>query len=264
MARGFCFTLAVFVVMLLTSCVTGGNVYNAEPDSSARLTNAPIEDRAIPPRTVERPIDEVLGAPVVPQEEVTASVIEEEPIESIEEETVAADMEEMAADDVIGDESATVEEETIVEEIEEIEEVEEAIVPVADIVSEEEEVVIEEEEAVVEDVPEEAVAEEELSFPTEVTYEPIRYKIDGWMMALLIVSIVTIVFYTIATAIRSGAKRPIPRILSVLLSIIFVAVPWVCTALIAGNSYFWILYLVLLITYFIFRSGNQRHHPFSR
>ena len=88
--------------------------------------------------------------------------------------------------------------------------------------------------------------------------ELMHYSIDGWMLRLMVVSIVSVILFTAATAIRSGAKRALPRVAAVLLSAAFTAIPWIATAAIAGGSPLWCIYLILLLTYIIFRSENRK------
>ena len=262
MKRAF-LVLSIVISVLLSSCITGGNVFSAESGRSS-LFNA-LSSSPSGHRTEERPIEEVLAAPE-----------EEEPgaVSIPDTENEAAGLEEIPAPEPV-----PAEEEPLPEAvIEEAEEETAAPVPVAveEVPAEEIPAPAEEPEPVpaeVVEMPEadEAEAEEVLAAPVkqaeteapevivvEKENELMHYSVDGWMLRLMIVSIVAVILFTAATAIRSGAKKPFSRISSMLLAIAFTVLPWIASIAIAGNSYFWCVYLVLLLTYPIFRSENRR------
>ena len=106
-------------------------------------------------------------------------------------------------------------------------------------------------------VEEEPVAVEPEVIIVEAEPELMHYGMEGWMLRLLVVSVAAIILFTAATAIRSGARRPMTKAVSLLLAVVFTAVPWAITILVAGASWFWCVYLVMLLSYIIFRSGNR-------
>ena len=261
----------ILITFLLSSCITGGNVFSAGGSNGSRLIDALSERPGR--RTEERPIEEVLSSVAeVPEEDVMLEVPaekEQEPVaeEPAEEESVAA---EPAIVPVIDEETKA---EPLPAETEAPAVSSEPPVAVAGPV---------EEDIVAEDVPEEpapaseepvAIVEEEsmeeppvaeaepASEPQIITVEAepelIHYGMDGWMLRLLVVSVAAIILFTAATAIRSGARRPLSKAVSALLAVAFTAVPWIITVIAAGTSWFWCIYLVMLLSYIIFRSGNR-------
>ena len=263
----------IIITFLLSSCITGGNVFSTGGSSGSRLLDALSERPGR--RTEERPIEEVLSsAEEVPEEDIILEVSAEEEPEPMEEPaTEVAAVEEPAAAPIMEIEEPVekeplplaieeadaepelpVEVETEVDAVPEPEPEPDIPEPVVEVpVETAEEVPVEEPPA----VEEEPVAVEPEVIIVEAEPELMHYGMEGWMLRLLVVSVAAIILFTAATAIRSGARRPMTKAVSLLLAVVFTAVPWAITILVAGASWFWCVYLVMLLSYIIFRSGNR-------
>lgn len=240
MRRAF-IAAAIIISFALTSCITGGNTFSAESGGSLlldALSSSPTRARA-----EERPIEEVLAPATAEEEETLPEVLPSAVPEEAEESVPEAEAEDTEPDVVFvpavvysgidGDAIPPSEDDAAVEPALPVKEAE---VDVAVAAPEPRVIVVEKE------------REEEL----------MHYSIDGWMLRLMVVSIVSVILFTAATAIRSGAKRALPRVAAVLLSAAFTAIPWIATVAIAGGSPLWCIYLILLLTYIIFRSENRK------
>ena len=240
MRRAF-IAAAIIISFALTSCITGGNTFSAESSGSLlldALSSSPTRARA-----EERPIGEVLAPAAAEEEETLPEVLPSAVSEEAEESVPEAEAEDTEPDVVFvpavvysgidGD----------------------AIPPSEDDASTEPALPAKDAEA---DVAVAAPEPRVIVVEKEREEELMHYSIDGWMLRLMVVSIVSVILFTAATAIRSGAKRALPRIASVLLSAAFTAIPWIATAAIAGGSPLWCIYLILLLTYIIFRSENRK------
>ena len=257
----------IAIVLLLSSCITGGNVFSAGGNSGSMLLDALSERPGR--RTEERPIEEVLSAGQVETEDVPEVIVEEEPEPLVEDSPEAAPaVPEAEAVPVVEKEPLPLEVEEIIaepvlpsDEEETVEEVPaEAMMDddIPDPVEEDPVEIIEAEPAVEPLVIEEAPASAEPEvIIIEAEPELMHYGMEGWMLRLLVASVVIVILFTAATAVRSGARRPLSKLLSALLAIVFTAFPWILTATIAGLSWFWCIYLVMLLSYIIFRSGNR-------
>ena len=240
MRRAF-IAAAIIISFALTSCITGGNTFSAESGGSLlldALSSSPTRARA-----EERPIEEVLAPATAEEEETLPEVLPSAVPEEAEESVPEAEAEDAEPDVVFvpavvysgidGDAIPPSEDDAAVEPALPVKEAESDVAVAA---PEPRVIVVEKE------------REEEL----------MHYSIDGWMLRLMVVSIVSVILFTAATAIRSGAKRALPRVAAVLLSAAFTAIPWIATAAIAGGSPLWCIYLILLLTYIIFRSENRK------
>ena len=240
MRRAF-IAAAIIISFALTSCITGGNTFSAESSGSLlldALSSSPTKARA-----EERPIEEVLAPAAKEEEEMLPEVLPSAVSEEAEESVPEAEAEDTEPDVVFvpavvysgidGD----------------------AIPPSEDDASTEPALPAKEAEA---DVAVAASEPRVIIVEKEREEELMHYSIDGWMLRLMVVSIVSVILFTAATAIRSGAKRALPRVAAVLLSAAFTAIPWIATAAIAGGSPLWCIYLILLLTYIIFRSENRK------
>ena len=240
MRRAF-IAAAIIISFALTSCITGGNTFSAESSGSLlldALSSSPTRVRA-----EERPIEEVLAPATAEEEEMIPEALPSAAPEEAEE-SVPEDEAEDTEPDVVfvpavvysgidGDAIPPSEDDAAVEPALPVKEAESDVA----VATPEPRVIVVEKER-----------EEEL----------MHYSIDGWMLRLMVVSIVSVILFTAATAIRSGAKRALPRVAAVLLSAAFTAIPWIATAAIAGGSPLWCIYLILLLTYIIFRSENRK------
>ena len=84
--------------------------------------------------------------------------------------------------------------------------------------------------------------------------------LDYNMLSILGIFVVLVVLFTAAVAIRNANKeRRIPRGLSFLLAVLFTALSWVISTIVNGYSDWNLLYLILLLTYFVFRSKGSKN-----
>ena len=240
MRRAF-IAAAIIISFALTSCITGGNTFSAESSGSLlldALSSSPTSARA-----EERPIEEVL-APAAKEEEETLP------------EVLPSAVFEEADDSVPEDEAEDTEPDVVFVPAVVYSGIDgDAIPPSEDVAAVEPAFPAKEAEA---DVAVAAPEPRVIVVEKEREEELMHYSIDGWMLRLMVVSIVSVILFTAATAIRSGAKRALPRVAAVLLSAAFTAIPWIATAAIAGGSPLWCIYLILLLTYIIFRSENRK------
>lgn len=240
MRRAF-IAAAIIISFALTSCITGGNTFSAESGGSLfldALSSSPTRARA-----EERPIEEVL-APAAKEEEETLP------------EVLPSAVFEEADDSVPEDEAEDTEPDVVFVPAVVYSGIDgDAIPPSEDVAAVEPAFPAKEAEA---DVAVAAPEPRVIVVEKEREEELMHYSIDGWMLRLMVVSIVSVILFTAATAIRSGAKRALPRVAAVLLSAAFTAIPWIATAAIAGGSPLWCIYLILLLTYIIFRSENRK------
>lgn len=238
MRRAF-IAAAIIISFALTSCITGGNTFSAESSGSLlldALSSSPTRARA-----EERPIEEVLAPAVEEEEESIPEAIPPAVPEEAEESVPEAEDTEpdvvfvpaVVYSGIDGDALPPSEDDAAAEPALPAKDAEAAV-------------------AVAAPEPRVIVVEKERED------ELMHYSIDGWMLRLMVVSIVSVILFTAATAIRSGAKRALPRVAAVLLSAAFTAIPWIATAAIAGGSPLWCIYLILLLTYIIFRSENRK------
>ena len=222
------FAFAIAILFTFTSCITGDNVFSAE-SSSAMLINALTSGPSA--RTEERPIEEVLAPPDV----METAAEEPEPVPDAADEDITVPAAAVADSKDDAGEPAVIFIPAVVEPV---------VIP---------------EEALQDDAGVQAVAEsaaasysaEGADNAPQIVYveredELVHYSVDDWMLRLMIVSIVSVILFTLS------------RLVSLLLAVLFTAVPWIITVAIAGFSPFWCIYAVLLLTYFIFRSENQR------
>ena len=74
----------------------------------------------------------------------------------------------------------------------------------------------------------------------------------------MIASVVIVIMFTVATAIRSAYKMPLSYLLSAIIAILISFLPFVICIIIGGMSKVWWSYFLLLLSFFIFRSGRGR------
>ncbi len=99
--------------------------------------------------------------------------------------------------------------------------------------------------------PEPAIAEPEPVIAQEMS--PEAPQMDIWMVQLMVASVVIVILFTIATAIRSAHAYPLSPGLSIAVTLLITAIPIIISALAGGMSWMWALYLVLLFSYMILR-----------
>ena len=74
----------------------------------------------------------------------------------------------------------------------------------------------------------------------------------------MIASVVIVIMFTVATAIRSAYKMPLSYLLSAVIALLISFLPFVICIIIGGMSKVWYSYFLLLLSFFIFRSGKGR------
>ena len=74
----------------------------------------------------------------------------------------------------------------------------------------------------------------------------------------MIASVVIVIMFTVATAIRSAYKMPLSYLLSAIIAVLISFLPFVICIIIGGMSNVWWSYFLLLLSFFIFRSGRGR------
>ena len=95
-----------------------------------------------------------------------------------------------------------------------------------------------------------AVPESDSAFPTPILDD----AVSPTLLKVLSVVIVSTVIFTVSVAIRGANKLKLQKGISTALSVLFTALSIVISTLVAGWSNVWLIYLVLLLTYFIFRA----------
>jgi len=87
-------------------------------------------------------------------------------------------------------------------------------------------------------------------FPTPV----LNKEIGPNILQLISVIIVITVVFTISIAIRGANKMQLPKGLSIAFALLFTLLAMLVSTLVSGWSYIWLAYLILLLTYFVFRA----------
>ena len=241
------------IIVLLSSCAsTGGNVFQPQ-DRRAALIEALAGDSSAEKKGSDIPQPEIV-VPVVRKPEEPAAAAEEIPAEiPAAAETAAAETE--IPEPVI---------ETAAEETPEIPVPEEsADIPEQQVSSPDVESVITFDTPAAESKAEEAPRPFVVNHGGEApeTSDSDRImdsQMRPWMMILMAVLAIDIVLFTVATAIRNASRIPLPRPVSAAAALLFAAVPAAVSYLLLGPSLLWLAYLVLVFTYFIFRSSGRK------
>lgn len=270
------------IAILLPSCTTtGSNVFssgNRKADIVEALSTETPDDGKMN-LALELPFaDTVRNTPVQTQpaaEEEAAPVQTEEAADAVApvQETAPDAMEtaELDNSETMPEEIATAESITVPEEIVEApannEVVQEEIAIPELTVSEtqtDSTAVIQQEEPVTEDVviPLSDVVETNPSETTAPSVQPATPSMPPAMNRLIvdamIASVVIVIMFTVATAIRSAYKMPLSYLLSAIIAVLISFLPFVICIIIGGMSNVWWSYFLLLLSFFIFRSGRGR------
>ncbi len=266
------------IAILLSSCTTtGSNVFssdNRKADIVEALSSEKPDDGKMD-LALELPFaDTVRNTPVQTQpaaEEETVPALTEEAVEeTIPAPEMAPDVLEVAEPDNVKtapDEPSETESTPVIETVEmPAEEVKQEEALPETVVSE-----VQPESAVT--IPEEPEAEEvviPLSETAEVipeetavpSVQPATPSMPPAMNRLIvdamIASVVIVIMFTVATAIRSAYKMPLSYLLSAIIAILISFLPFVICIIIGGMSNVWWSYFLLLLSFFIFRSGRGR------
>ena len=267
------------IAILLSSCTTtGSNVFssdNRKADIVEALSSEKPDDGKMD-LALELPFaDTVRNTPVQTQpaaEEETVPALTEEAVEeTIPAPEMAPDVLEVAEPDnakTAPDEPSEAESTPVIETVEmPAEEVkQEEAIPEA-VVSEvqaDSTAVIQQEEPEAEEVviplseASEAIPEETAVPSVQPATPSMPPAMNRLIVDAMIASVVIVIMFTVATAIRSAYKMPLSYLLSAVIAILISFLPFLICIIIGGMSKVWFSYFVLLLSFFIFRSGKGR------
>ena len=266
------------IAILLSSCTTTGSDVFSSDNRKADIVEALSSEKPDDGKmdlALELPFaDTVRNTPVQTQpaaEEETVPALTEEAVEeTIPAPEMAPDVLEVAEPDnakTAPDEPSEAESTPVIETVEmPAEEVKQEEAIPETVVSE-----VQPESAVT--IPEEPEAEEvviPLSETAEVipeetatpSVQPATPSMPPAMNRLIvdamIASVVIVIMFTVATAIRSAYKMPLSYLLSAIIAVLISFLPFVICIIIGGMSNVWWSYFLLLLSFFIFRSGRGR------
>ena len=93
----------------------------------------------------------------------------------------------------------------------------------------------------------------------ESAYPPLKSNLSDDILYIMVELIVIVFIFTVASMIRNKFQHPLPLFISILLSLLLTAMPIVASMVIKGWSNLHLLYLVLLISFGVFRSKERRY-----
>ncbi len=212
---------------------------------------------------------------IEPQREITMPVFEDVVAEVQEKEE---DKAENLAVPGVAEESAKAEEETVIEEppvpeeeaAPAVEEKAEEVTPrvIVDELSEkiESEYIQPDEKREAEPQVEETVKEmEEAPGEAEVIQAPqvngeglLDMQMNDRTFLILIELVVIVFIFTLSSVIRNKFGKPLPLSISIVLTLLFTAIPVLITLIVAGEDILLSLYSSLLLSMLVFRSKNRR------
>lgn len=231
------------ILIFLFSCSSTKDVVLVEEDSVVEeIPTVYEEDEVVVPPPVDEAIPEVEQEPAVPE------VVE---IEDAEDE-VAEPV--ITTEEVLPDVDATQQSPiTIVEEISE-----KIVEPlIAETGEDNEDASFENEEEVL--VTQDAEPVESAQEQKESAYPPLKSNLSDDILYIMVELIVIVFIFTVASMIRNKFQHPLPLFISILLSLLLTAMPIVASMVIKGWSNLHLLYLVLLISFGVFRSKERRY-----
>lgn len=113
---------------------------------------------------------------------------------------------------------------------------------------------------IIEEIPDDAV----ISIPeseddkTSISRDVIlREELSSAALQIMGIMIIVIVLFTASVAIRSANRMPLSRGFSAVIAVLFSVLPIIISVAVIGKSVYWLLYLILLTTYFIFRTKDR-------
>ena len=231
------------ILIFLFSCSSTKDVVLVEEDSVVEeIPTVYEEDEVVVTLPVEEAIPEVEQEPAVPE------VVEIEDAEDEVAEPVSA------TEEVLPDVDATQQSPiTIVEEISE-----KIVEPlIAETEEDNEDASFENEEEVL--VTQDAEPVESAQEQKESAYPPLKSNLSDDILYIMVELIVIVFIFTVASMIRNKFQHPLPLFISILLSLLLTAMPIVASMVIKGWSNLYLLYLVLLISFGVFRSKERRY-----
>lgn len=231
------------ILIFLFSCSSTKDVVLVEEDSVVEeIPTVYEEDEVVVPPPVEETIPEVEQEPAVPEVMEIEDAADEvaEPVITTEE--------------VLPDVDATQQSPiTIVEEISE-----KIVEPlIAETGEDNEDASFENEEEVL--VTQDAEPVESAQEQKESAYPPHKSNLSDDILYIMVELIVIVFIFTVASMIRNKLQHPLPLFISILLSLLLTAMPIVASMVIKGWSNLNLLYLVLLISFGVFRSKERRY-----
>lgn len=231
------------ILIFLFSCSSTKDVVLVEEDSVVEeIPTVYEEDEVVVTPPVEEAIPEVEQEPAVPE------VVEIEDAEDEVAEPVSA------IEEVLPEVDATQQSPiTIVEEISE-----KIVEPlIAETGEDNENASFENEEEVL--VTQDAEPVESAQEQKESAYPPLKSNLSDDILYIMVELIVIVFIFTVASMIRNKFQHPLPLFISILLSLLLTAMPIVASMVIKGWSNLHLLYLVLLISFGVFRSKERRY-----
>lgn len=231
------------ILIFLFSCSSTKDVVLVEEDSvGEEIPTVYEEDEVVVPPPVEETI------PEVEQESAVPEVVEiEDAADEVAEPVITTE-------EVLPDVDATQQSPiTIVEEISE-----KIVEPlIAETGEDNEDASFENEEEVL--VTQDAEPVESAQEQKESAYPPLKSNLSDDILYIMVELIVIVFIFTVASMIRNKFQHPLPLFISILLSLLLTAMPIVASMVIKGWSNLHLLYLVLLISFGVFRSKERRY-----
>lgn len=231
------------ILIFLFSCSSTKDVVLVEEDSvGEEIPTVYEEDEVVVPPPVEETIPEVEQEPAVPE------VVEiEDAADEVAEPVITTE-------EVLPDVDATQQSPiTIVEEISE-----KIVEPlIAETGEDNEDASFENEEEVL--VTQDAEPVESAQEQKESAYPPLKSNLSDDILYIMVELIVIVFIFTVASMIRNKFQHPLPLFISILLSLLLTAMPIVASMVIKGWSNLHLLYLVLLISFGVFRAKERRY-----
>lgn len=231
------------ILIFLFSCSSTKDVVLVEEDSVVEeIPTVYEEDEVVVPPPVEETIPEVEQEPAVPEVVEIEDAEDEvaEPVSTIEEVLPEVDATQQSPI-------------TIVEEISE-----KIVEPlIAETGEDNEDASFENEEVVL--VTQDAEPVESAQEQKESAYPPLKSNLSDDILYIMVELIVIVFIFTVASMIRNKLQHPLPLFISILLSLLLTAMPIVASMVIKGWSNLNLLYLVLLISFGVFRSKERRY-----
>ena len=231
------------ILIFLFSCSSTKDVVLVEEDSvGEEIPTVYEEDEVVVPPPVEETI------PEVEQESAVPEVVEiEDAADEVAEPVITTE-------EVLPDVDATQQSPiTIVEEISE-----KIVEPlIAETGEDNEDASFENEEEVL--VTQDAEPVESAQEQKESAYPPLKSNLSDDILYIMVEHIVIVFIFTVASMIRNKFQHPLPLFISILLSLLLTAMPIVASMVIKGWSNLHLLYLVLLISFGVFRAKERRY-----
>lgn len=231
------------ILIFLFSCSSTKDVVLVEEDSVVEeIPTVYEEDEVVVPPPVEETIPEVEQEPAAPEEVEIEDAEDEvaEPVSTIEEVLPEVDATQQSPITIVEEISEKIVEPLIAETGEDN----------ADASFENEEVVL---------VTQDAEPVESAQEQKESAYPPLKSNLSDDILYIMVELIVIVFIFTVASMIRNKFQHPLPLFISILLSLLLTAMPIVASMVIKGWSNLNLLYLVLLISFGVFRAKERRY-----